>query len=86
MWVQDLVVVLDERGKEATSEGLAALLAKVCSHILIAQPQAKLLSVLCSPCSPCGCIMTACTWFHFQQGGHSGDAGLLSWPGNLLVA
>ena len=34
-WVQGLVVVLDERGKEATSEGLAALLAKVCSHTLI---------------------------------------------------
>ncbi len=32
IWVQDLVVVLDERGKEATSEGLAALLAKVCIH------------------------------------------------------
>lgn len=27
--VQDLVVVLNERGKEATSEGLAELLAKV---------------------------------------------------------
>ena len=27
--VQDMVVVLDERGKEATSEGLARLLAKV---------------------------------------------------------
>ena len=26
---QDMVVVLDERGKEATSEGLARLLAKV---------------------------------------------------------
>ena len=27
--MQDMLVVLDERGKEATSEGLASLLAKV---------------------------------------------------------
>jgi len=32
--MQDMLVVLDERGKEATSEGLASLLAKV-THIVL---------------------------------------------------
>ena len=39
VWVQDLIVVLDERGKEATSEGLAALLAKVCLYLLIQETE-----------------------------------------------
>ena len=36
--VQDLVVVLDERGKDATSEGLARLLAKVICRAVAFEP------------------------------------------------